>query len=157
MRPASETTEIRRLHSLIDRYFDATATEDEERELMKALASTDLSTEKIEEARAVAGFYAVGRAKERRRMKPASHRNWQRAAASVAVALVCGAAILFFSGHSDVSPDRCIAYIGEETITDSQMVLAMMQSDLDEINEVTQSLRADANAEISSFSDMFSL
>lgn len=147
--------EIKRLHELIDRYFDATATEAEERELYEALASTELSSDQIDEARAVAGFFACGRNKRRKANK---RRVWLSAAASVAVAAVCGAAIFAAGPSSDSSSsNRCIAYIGNEEITDTHTVLAMMQNDLADINAATCSLRTDAQTELAAIAKELSL
>ena len=142
----SNKTDIKRLNQLIDRYFDATATEAEERELRLTLATTPLSSEKIDEARAVMGYFAAGRrdGATRRRRKS----QWLRAAAAVAAAAVCGGALLTFisDGHT---PNQCVAYIGETEITDSHAVLAMMRSDLAEIGEASQSVQTDVASKLS--------
>ncbi len=156
MKPINASTELKRLHCLIDRYFDAIATAEEERELMTALATTELSSEKIDEARAVISYFAVGRAKQRHARALSHRRQWMRAAATIAIVLVFGAAILF-SRPAERYEDRCIAYIGSTEVTDNSAVLAMMHSDLAEISEVTTSLRTDANAEIAAISDILSL
>ncbi len=138
----SNKTDIKRLHHLIDRYFEATATEAEERELRLALASTTLSSDKIDEARAVMGYFTIGR--KARRQSGA----WLRAAAAVAVAAVCATAILTYR-TDDKADDRCVAYIGGTEITDSHEVLAMMRSDLDEIGQAAQSVQTDVASQLS--------
>ena len=139
-------TDIKRLNQLIDRYFDATATEAEERELRLTLASTPLSSEKIDEARAVMGYFAASRKAE---VNKASRRgSWFRAAAAIAVAAVCGTAILTYRPNDKVT-DLCVAYIGETEITDSHAVLSMMRSDLAEIGEASQSVQTDVASQLS--------
>ncbi|MDE7335205.1 MAG: hypothetical protein K2N10_02685, partial [Muribaculaceae bacterium] len=120
-------SEIKYLNRLINRYFDATASEAEERELRRMLASTRLRSPEIEQARAVMGFYAVGR-----KAAPAG-RQWRlpaavTAAAAAAVVAVCvGANALF--GPSAAHANQCVAFGGQPSITDSRSVLAMMHSE----------------------------
>ena len=142
----SNKTDIKRLDQLIDRYFDATATEAEERELRLTLATTPLSSEKIDEARAVMGYFAVSR---KNQVDSASRGgSWLRAAAAIAVAAVCGTALLTYHPGDKVA-DQCVAYIGETEITDSHAVLAMMRSDLAEIGEASQSVQTDVASQLS--------
>lgn len=142
----SNKSDINRMHRLIDRYFDATATEAEERELRMSLASTALSSEKIDEARAVMGYFAIGRSIK----APKSNRGgaWLRAAATVAVAAVCGIALLTFRPDGK-AVNRCVAYIDGTEITDSHAVLAIMRSDLAEIGAASQSLQTDVSSQLS--------
>ena len=142
----SNKTDIKRLNQLIDRYFDATATEAEERELRLTLATTPLSSEKIDEARAVMGYFAAGRSVGATRSRSKS--QWLRAAAAIAVAAVCGTALLTYHPGDKVA-DQCVAYIGETEITDSHAVLAMMRSDLAEIGEASQSVQTDVASQLS--------
>ncbi len=142
----SDQSDIKRLHQLIDRYFDATATDAEEHELLLTLATTRLSSEKIDEARAVMGYFAVSRNVVAK--KSAGGRSWLRIAAAIAVAVVCGTALLTYRPSDDVA-DQCVAFIGETEITDSHTVLAMMRSDLSEIYEASQSVQTDVVSQLS--------
>lgn len=138
-------TDIKRLNQLIDRYFDATATEAEERELRLTLATTPLSSEKIDEVRAVMGYFALSRKAQARNTSKGV--SWLRAAA-IAVAAACGTALLTYHPGDKVA-DQCVAYIGETEITDSHEVLAMMRSDLAEIGEASQSIQTDVASQLS--------
>lgn len=142
----SDKSDIKRIHQLIDRYFDATATDAEERELRLTLATTPLSSEKIDEARAVMGYFAATRNVAAK--KPAIGASWLRVAAAIAVAVVCGTALLTYQPGDKVA-DRCVAYIGETEITDSHVVLAMMRSELSEIGEASQSVQTEVASQLS--------
>lgn len=148
--------DIKRLHQLIERYFDATATSAEEAELLRDLADPTLTSPEIEEARAVIGFFAVERSRKttRRRHLPA---GWQRAAAAVAIAAVCGVALFTMPGRDTKQPDRCVAYVGDTEVTDSRMVMAMMRSDLSDLGEASADVRDDFGDQLSIFATELSL
>lgn len=149
--------DINRLHELIERYFDATATEAEEAEMRRGLADMSLNSPRIDEARAVTGFFAVERQRQRRAAAPRQTVHWPRIAAAIAVAAVCGAALLTIPRHSDAEPDRCVAYVGDTEITDSQEVLAIMRSNLDELGEASADMRDDVNSQLSILATELSL
>ena len=98
--------DIKRLHTLIVRYFDATATEDEEAELRRGLADTSLSSPEIEEARAVLGFFVTESRLPRRSRQQSV---WFRIAAAIALAAVCGTVLLNSGGNDRTDNDRCVA------------------------------------------------
>lgn len=147
--------DINRLHELIDRYFDATATEAEEAELLRGLADPTLTSPRIEEARAVAGFFAVERShRSRQRIRTP---RWPKMAAAIAAAAVCGTALLTLPNHENSEPDRCVAYVGGTEITDSREVLAIMRSNLDDLGEASADVRSDIDAQLSIFATELSL
>lgn len=137
-------SDIRRIDLLIDRYFEAEATEAEERELRLALAATKCRSAKIDEARAVLGYLAIGRNEARRRRIFTLPR-----VAAAAVAAVCAAVALPLMQRADSGADRCVAYVGRTEITDSRRVLQMMQSDLALMGEASQSLESDVASQLS--------
>ena len=140
-------SDIRRIDLLIDRYFEAEATEAEERELRLALAATKCRSAKIDEARAVLGYLAIGRNEARRpRIFTLPH---VAAAAAVAAAAVCAAVALPLMQRADSDADRCVAYVGRTEITDSRRVLQMMHSDLALMGEASQSLESDVTSQLS--------
>ena len=138
-------SDIRRIDLLIDRYFEAETTEAEERELRLALAATKCRSAKIDEARAVLGYLAVGRNEARRRRIF----TLPRVAAAAAVAAVCTAVALPLMQRADSGADRCVAYVGRTEITDSRRVLQMMHSDLALMGEASQSLESDVASQLS--------
>ena len=135
-------SDIRRIDLLIDRYFEAEATEAEERELRLALAATKCRSAKIDEARAVMGYLAIGRNEARRRRIFTLPRV-------AAVAAVCAAVALPLMQRADSGADRCVAYVGRTEITDSRRVLQMMHSDLALMGEASQSLESDVASQLS--------
>lgn len=138
-------SDIRRIDLLIDRYFEAETTEAEERELRLALAATKCRSAKIDEARAVLGYLAIGRNEaRRRRIFTLPH-----VAAAAAVAAVCAAVALPLMQRADSGADRCVAYVGRTEITDSRRVLQMMHSDLALMGEASQSLESDVTSQLS--------
>ena len=139
-------SDIRRIDLLIDRYFEAEATEAEERELRLALAATKCRSAKIDEARAVLGYLALGRNEaRRRRIFTLPH----VAAAAAVAAAACAAVALPLMQRADSGADRCVAYVGRTEITDSRRVLQMMHSDLALMGEASQSLESDVASQLS--------
>lgn len=141
-----------RIQLLIERYFDATASEAEERELRLALADPALSGKEIDEARAVLGYFAVARDKSTPDIR---RRNYRPAiAAAITLALVCAAALpLIFSGHAE--QNTCIAYIGGRQIVDQAKVIGLMNSDLEMLGDASAAMKSDFQSQISALSEEF--
>lgn len=141
-----QNNDIRQIHQLIERYFDATTTEAEERQLRHLLATTKFLTPEIEQARAVIGFYAAS--KEINQKKRKRTINLPRIAAAVVIAAVSAtAATLFFSGNE--TENRCIAYVGGVEITDQDHVLSIMHEDLQLFEDAADNIEADLDNELS--------
>lgn len=147
--------DIERLHELIDRYFDATSTEAEEREMLKGLADVSLSSTKIEEARAVTGFFAVER--HIRTSHKKHSRGWAKAAAVITVAVICSIVIFTTPQHESDKSNTCIAYIGDTKVTDNETVLSIMRNELGDIEEASSCLQADIDAQLSTIASEFVL
>lgn len=145
------TYNLEQLESLIDRYFDATASEAEEKLLRKALVSTKLSSPKIDEARAVMGFFSIER--QMQKQPVVSHSGPYRVAATIAISLIC-AATLFFSRNR--TENICIAYIGQNEITNSNEVLSMFQQELDALSEANIEVRTDLGSQLSTLANELS-
>jgi hypothetical protein len=149
--------DIKRLHRLIERYFDATATSVEEAELRRRLTDTSLTSPEIEEARAVMGFFVAGRSRKKASRRYHLPAGWQRAAAAVAIAAVCGIAMLKMPGRDADMADRCVAYVGSTEVTDNRMVLAMMRSELNDLGEASAEVHNDIGGQLSIFANELSL
>lgn len=141
----SKSNDLGHIHRLIDLYFDANATEHEEKELRALLATTPLHSAKIDEARAVMGYFAAGR----RALHKKSRNNsiWLRAA-TVALVVAFGVAVLTIH-PADRTTNSCVAYVGQTEITDNAKVLEMMRSDIAEIRKASQSVKAEVASQIS--------
>ena len=110
---------------LAERWFDALLTEDEERELKAFLAGTD--DPDFDEVKAVAGFFATGKAVAAEKASVDAHRRFLPWAATVAIAasLVLVAAIGLYHRQND-----CYILAYGEKSTDSQAALADMTATL---------------------------
>lgn len=107
------------IENLINRYFSAETTVAEERELRNVLATTRLSSRLIDEARAVIGYSsAASNSIKSKRSERSFH--WLSVAASVALILVAGSALLI-PRRASAEP-RCIAYVNSVAITDPDTV-----------------------------------
>lgn len=110
--------------ALEEKYFDGTASIEEER-LLRRLTAEGAAPE---DAAAVVSYVARVAAQKRvRRRNPLL----LRAACSVAVLLAAGWAGWHFTAQdkSDASAE-CVAYIGTERIDDEEQVMRMMEQDL---------------------------
>lgn len=142
----TKNNDIKQIHDLIERYFDATATEAEERRLKQILATTKLLTPQIEEAKAVFSFYAASKAKAV--PKRSKRFSMPRIAAAIAfVAVTATAATLLF--HENKSENHCIAYVGRVEITDQDRVLSLMAGDLQSFGQAAENIEDDINNELS--------
>ena len=108
---------------LAERWFDALLTGDEERELKAFLAGTD--DPDFDEVKAVAGFFATGKAVAAEKV---SLRFRWAAAAAVAASLALVAAIGLYHRQND-----CYILAYGEKSTDSQLALADMTSTLTDL------------------------
>ena len=109
---------------LSDRWFDALLTGDEERELKAFLASTD--DPDFDEVKAVAGFFATGKAVhgEEKRSKTKHRLTW--AIAVAAASLTIFAAI----GLYEHRQNECYVLAYGEKSTDAERALAEMSATL---------------------------
>lgn len=141
-----QINDIRQIHELIERYFEATATETEERQLRHLLATTKFLTPEIEQARAVIGFYAASKEVNQKKRKRTI--NLPRIAAAVAIAAVSATAgTLFFSGNE--TENRCIAYVGGVEITDQARILSIMHEDLQLLGDAADNIETELDNELS--------
>ncbi|MDE7474816.1 MAG: hypothetical protein K2M71_04225 [Duncaniella sp.] len=118
----------------IERYFDCSLTDAEERALRDEIAVTPLSHPAIDEARALMGFRRVQETAIRRSSRPTA----LRAAVSIAaaIALVVTLALHFLSAPSmagtETDGGTCVAYVNGCRITDEADVVRLMMADLHE-------------------------
>lgn len=117
---------------LIERYFDGTLSEKEERELQHFLSTSDLSTEVFDEARAVMGFLKVGKAlqKKQRPLRFTERIRPLRVAALVGGILLGGTLWTMWERSQNV----CEVYIHGTRHTDVAMVMSQMQHSLDRVD-----------------------
>ena len=150
----NDYNDIKRIHTLIERYFEATASEAEERELRTALSRTKLLSPEIEEARAVLGYFVATRHESQ-----SSHSRRPRhfaAAAAIAAIAISAAAIALSDGGRETD-NRCIAYVGGTTITDNQRVMSMISADLQTLGDAAGSIENDIESQFSILAEEITL
>ncbi len=128
----NDKTDITTLLSLIERYYDCSLSDEEERRLRNLIARTRLRHPAIDEARAVMGFRRARRSASGNRAP-----RWKvygGIAAGVAMLVVAGLAAL--DSHRPDSADfGCIAYANGTTITDEDVILGIITDDIREFND----------------------
>lgn len=138
---------IKYLEHLIDLYFEGLTDTPQETQLRRLLASTELTSDKIDEARAVMGYFAASRAIEgREKRKNAQTRILPRIrlidiAASVAIIAAFALAVINFRAADDSS--RCMAYANDIVISDAAEVMGIMDNDLSAMREATEDFQAE--------------
>lgn len=145
----NKTINIDNLKLLVDKYFDGLTTTDEERQLREWLASSEVSSPELDEARAVLGVFAAARSE-----KKASRRRFNaipRIAATAACACLLLGATIWFSRSYVASAS--FAVIGDERIDDMDQIRSLMHSDLRSIADARNSVEAAIEAELSALSE----
>lgn len=138
---------IKYLEHLIDLYFEGLTDTPQETQLRRLLASTELTSDKIDEARAVMGYFAASRAVEsRERRKTVQTRILPRIrlidiAASVAIIAAFALAVINFRAADENS--RCMAYANDIVISDAAEVMGIMDNDLLAMREATEDFQAE--------------
>ena len=138
---------IKYLEHLIDLYFEGLTDTPQETQLRRLLASTELTSNKIDEARTVMGYFAASRTIEgREKRKNAQTRILPRIrlidiAASVAIIAAFALAVINFRAADDNS--RCMAYANDIVISDAAEVMGIMDNDLSAMREATEDFQAE--------------
>ena len=133
------------LHNLIERYFNADTSLEEERLLRRELATgiNNPDDPVIQEACAVMGLHVI-------RRKPAA--IWRNVAA-VAVAIAVTGSLL--SGViRQQSTGECVAYVNGQRISDRDAVMKLMFSDLNEMEEASNCIEASITNELHEIADI---
>ena len=134
---------------LVERYFDAATTDEEERALRRFLASPAGADARFDEVRAVMGFLATGRSLHRAagetpssaappagiRLSRMVVKSPLRLAAAAAVVAICLSAAL--SVWHWKTENVCVAYAGGRKITDRELVEGRAQASLRAVNRPT--------------------
>ncbi len=134
-RPISSQQE---LEQLIERYFDGMTTVEEEAALRHELAHCPWSSEDIDDARVVMGYFVTHRKQQQRQHAMGSTR--QRIigiAASIAIILAVGGYTLW---HQQQSRDICVAYVNGQVVQSNDQVMAMIADDLDRIDNAANAM-----------------
>lgn len=127
-------TTLPELLDFIERFFDCSLSEAEERQLRHSIADTSLSHPAIDEARAVMGLRKPA---TRQRQSRNFHRTL-RIAATVAVLLAIGAYLFITPSSGNFGNNKCIAYTNGRCITDEEAVLNLLREDLREFDDAVE-------------------
>jgi len=140
--------DINRIHELIGRYFDASASEAEERELKQALASTKLLTAEIEEARAVLGYYAVSKKATAKRRRITTMPRTVAASIAAAIAIAATIATTLMMRDNEIE-NRCIAYVNGVEITDQEHVMSIISDNFRSLGDTAGSVETEIESQLS--------
>ncbi len=108
---------------LVEKYFDALTTQQEEQELKKFLVTPAADAQCFNEIKAVMGYFATQKAiKKRAKSHVPNIAKWS----AVAAAIVAIAATFAWNSRSN-EENICIAYVNGIKYTDEAMVMKEMQ------------------------------
>ncbi len=120
---------MKRIDEYIDRYFEGTLSEAEELKLKVFLTSPEGQASEYDEARAVMGYFAVGKSLSRNETKEYSRAGtvWSRiavAAACVVIFIALGVNVYNYNKEN-----ICVSYVVGQKVTDKEVVM----NDVDKI------------------------
>ena len=121
---------------LVEQYFDATLTDDEEKQLRLFLASDASSSPIFDEAKAVIGYIATVKAhKQQGNTRKRNSIIGQIARYSAAAAII--GAIIVGIRYNSTPSEICVAYIDGKRYTDRATVLAQMHKAMAHVSNNT--------------------
>lgn len=141
---------IKQWLAITEKYFDATATAEEEKALAAFLASEESDISEFNEIKAVMGYLATARAieKEHARKKVSGSRRfavrWIAAAAVIAIVAFIGSTS---NAGVPTEKDVYIVNINGRIYTDKEFVLAQMQQTMAMIGNTTRGNSVDEQLE----------
>ncbi|MBQ8695917.1 MAG: hypothetical protein IJ513_09800 [Bacteroidaceae bacterium] len=142
--------DIKQWLAIVEKYFDATATTEEEKALAAFLATEESDIPEFNEVKAVMGYLATARAIEKehsREKAPGSRRfaaRWMTSAAAIAIVAFIG---YTFNSGAPTDKDVYIANINGRIYTDKEFVLAQMQQTMAMIGNTTRGNSIDEQLE----------
>lgn len=129
---------------IAEKYFDATATEEEERSLALFLTTKESNSPEFDEIKAVMGFLAVARKSEKKNRQQSYNRKssfairWSAVAATIAIIAGIGITHNALDTEKTESEDRYIANINGKIYTDKEFVLNHMHRTMASIGTTTK-------------------
>ncbi len=117
---------MNKINEYIDRYFEGTLSEAEELKLKAFLASPEGHASEYDEARAVMGYFAVGKSLSRNGAKEYSRKDSRRHSSvwlRVAVAAVCAGIFITLGMNVYNKENICVSYVGGQKVTDKEVVM----------------------------------
>ncbi len=142
-----DDTDLKLLLEDIDRYFDCSLSDEQERLLRRRLAATRHVHPAIDEARMLMGFY-----RQERRHSPYFRGRMIAAVAGIAaaVAVVFALGWKMHKGQPDpMAGDVCLAYSGGQIITDEDAVIAIVAETMSEVHNGVFTANSDLRDDVS--------
>ncbi len=136
------------IHELINKYFDGTTDEAQERELRDMLLTGDYSGDDVDEALAVMGYWAMGR----REIRPRHRRRVPWAAAACAALAISAGVWVLYALH-DTGSGESVAYVNG-TEYHGDRATDMMDSQLMLLSVAAEQVEETINADLSVFSSL---
>ncbi len=125
------------LEALIEQYFEGMATLEQEDAMRQSLAHCPWSSEAIDEARMVMGYFAAHAEQQHNRANRGLRQRFIGIAASIAVILAVGGYVLW---HQSQPSDVCIAYVNGKVVEDNDKVMALVASDMSKMDNATNAM-----------------
>ena len=135
--------DIKQWLAIVEKYFDATATAEEEKTLAAFLATEESDIPEFNEIKAVMGYLATARAIEKEHARKEAAR-WMTSAAAIAIVAFIG---YTFNSGDHTEKDVYIANINGRIYTDKEFVLAQMQQTMAMIGNTTRGNSIDEQLE----------
>ena len=121
---------MNKINEYIDRYFEGTLSETEELKLKAFLSSPEGQASEYDEARAVMGYFAVGKSISRKEADEYSRKGGRRNSSvwlRVAVAAVCAGIFITIGvnvyNKENIKENICVSYVGGQKVTDKEVVM----------------------------------
>ena len=117
---------MNKISEYIDRYFEGTLSDAEELKLKAFLTSPEGQASEYDEARAVMGYFAVGKSLSRKEADEYSLKGTSRHGSAwlrVAVAAVCAGIFITIGVNVYNKENVCVSYVGGQKVTDKEVVM----------------------------------
>lgn len=125
------------LEALIEQYFEGMTTLEQEDAMRQCLAHCPWSSQAIDEARMVMGYFATHAEQQHNRANRGLRQRFIGIAASIAVILAVGGYVLW---HQSQPSDVCIAYVNGKVVEDNDKVMALVASDMSKIDNAANAM-----------------
>ena len=125
------------LEALIEQYFEGMTSLEQEDAMRQCLAHCPWSSEAIDDARMVMGYFAAHSKQHRRSVSRSMRQGIIGIAASIAVILAVGGYVLW---HQSQPGDMCIAYVNGKVVNDNDKVMALVANDMSKMDDATDAM-----------------
>ncbi len=125
------------LEALIEQYFEGMTTLEQEDAMRQCLAHCPWSSQAIDDARMVMGYFAAHAGQQHNRATRGLRQRFIGIAASIAVILAVGGYVLW---HQSQPSDVCIAYVNGKVVEDNDKVMALVASDMSKMDNAANAM-----------------